>query len=192
LPMYHETGGDRESTGADTTSYFLRYHPPTGTWTETNRIGSPAGNLQSQVVQLTANDLVCFMRRGGAFGPETSGYIMRAESHDGGHQWSDAVDTQFKNPNSAIDVVKLSNGHIVLVYNDHMYKRTPLSIAISTDLGKTFAYHRDIGGGDNTFAYPYMIQTRDDKILVLYTTNNRSTIMLAEFPESAILKFEHE
>ena len=192
LPMYYETGNDRESTAADTASFFLRYNPESQTWTETNRIRSPNGNLQPQVVQLNENDLICFMRRGGGFGPTTSGYILRAESHDGGHQWSDATDTEFKNPNSAVDVVKLKNDHIVLVYNDHMYKRTPLSVAVSTDQGETFPYRRNIGGGDNTFAYPYVIQTRDGKILVLYTTNGRSTIMLAEFEESAITEYEHE
>ena len=186
LPMYHETGDDREQMGSDTTSYFLRFDPATQKWTPTNRIHSPLGNLQAQVVQLTDKDLVCFMRRGGGYGPESSGYIQRAESHDGGFQWSDASDTEFKNPNSAVDVEKLQNGHIVLVYNDHMYERTPLSIAISTDQAQTFPHRRNIGGGDNTFAYPYMIQARDGRILVLYTTNARTTIMLAEFPESAI------
>jgi len=192
LPMYYETGDDREGTAADSASYFLRYHPKTKQWTETNRIHSPNGNIQPQVVQLNENDLVCFMRRGGGFGPGTSGYVLRSESHDGGHKWSEATDTEFKNPNSALDVIRLKNGHIMLVYNDHMYKRTPLSVAISTDGAKTFAHRRDIGSGDNTFAYPYLIQTSDDKILVLYTTNNRSTIMLAEFEETAILNYEQE
>lgn len=187
LPMYHETGSDREVLAADTSSYFLRYNPPTQKWTATNRIHSKQGNLQPQVVQLTNEHLICFMRRGGGYGPTSSGYIQRAESLDGGYKWSDATDTEFKNPNSAVDVEKLQNGHLVLVYNDHMYERTPLSIAISTDQGRTFPYRRDIGGGDNSFAYPYMIQTRDGKILVLYTTNHRTSIMLAEFPESAIL-----
>lgn len=186
LPMYHETGGDREKMDADTASYFLRYHPPTQTWTATNRIHSAQGNLQPQVVQLTHNHLICFMRRGGGYGPKTSGYIQRAASHDGGHHWTHATDTEFKNPNSAIDLEKLKNGHLVLVYNNHAYERTPLSIAISTDQGKSFPYRRDIAGGENTYAYPYMIQTRDEKILVLYTTNNRTSIMLSEFHESAI------
>ncbi len=192
LPMYFETGDDRESTSAETASYFLRFNPKTKTWTETNRIRSSNGNLQPQVVQLDEKNLVCFMRRGGGFGPGTKGYIMRSESHDGGYTWSDAVDTEFRNPNSAVDVVKLKNGHIALVYNDHMYERTPLSIAISTDGAKTFPYRRNIGGGDNTFAYPYMIQTADGKLLVLYTTNNRATIMVSEFKEAAITEFEHE
>ena len=37
-----------------------------------------------------------------------------------------------------------------------------------------------------------MSRTRDEKILVLYTTNNRTSIMLAEFHEGAILDFERE
>lgn len=192
LPMYDETGDNREQTDADTMSYFLRYNPKTETWTETNRIRSPNGNLQPQVVQLNAKELICYMRRGGGFGPGTQGYILKSESHDGGLTWSEATDTSFKNPNSAIDIVKLTNDHLVLVYNDHMYKRTPLSIAISTDQGKTFPFRRDIGGGDNTFAYPYMIQTMDGKILVLYTTNNRATIVLSKFEERAITQFEHD
>ncbi len=192
LPMYHETGDDREQTAADTCSYFLRYDPKTTTWSETNRIHSSQGNLQPQVVQLSPQHLICFMRRGGGFGPTTSGYILRAESLDGGYHWSDAVNSEFKNPNSAVDVVKLSNGHLVLAYNDHMYLRTPLSIAVSVDQGRTFPHRRQIAGGDNTFAYPYMIQTRDNTILVLFTTNNRSTIMLAEFPEAAIVEYQHE
>ena len=192
LPMYYETGEDRESTGADTASFFLRYNPKTKIWTETGRIRSPNGNLQPQVVQLNENDLLCYMRRGGGFGPSTAGYILRAESHDGGRHWSDAEDTQFPNPNSAVDVLKLKNGHLMLVYNDHMYRRTPLTVAVSTDQGKTYPHRRNIGGGDNTFAYPYMIQTRDGKIQVLYTTNNRSTIMLAVFEETAITNYLDE
>jgi predicted neuraminidase len=189
LPMYHETGGDREQMGADTASYFLRYEPKTKQWSETNRIESATGNLQPQVVQVNEQELFCLMRRGGGYGPESSGYIQRSDSTDGGRTWSKAEDTEFKNPNSAVDVLKLRNSHILLVYNDHMYERTPLSLALSTDEGKTFPHRRNIGGGDNTFAYPYMIQTQDDKILVLYTTNERTTIMLAEFDESAVLDF---
>src|SRR4030042_524696 len=45
LPMYHETGEDRERTAPSTSSYFLRCTPKTGVWTETNRIKSPMGNL---------------------------------------------------------------------------------------------------------------------------------------------------
>lgn len=189
LPMYYETGEDRESTDSDTKSFFLRYNTKTQEWTETNRITSPNGNLQPQVVQLTDEKLICYMRRGGGFGPGTSGYTMYSESLDGGYTWSDAVDTEFKNPNSAVDIVKLKNGHLVMVYNDHMYNRSPLTIVVSKDGGKTWPYRRDIGGGQNTYAYPYIIQMADEKIAVLYTTNSRATIMLTVFEEEAITEF---
>jgi predicted neuraminidase len=192
LPMYHETGEDREKMDASTCSFFLRYNPKTQEWTETNRIYSELGNLQPQVAQLDENNLIAYMRRGGGYGPESSGFIQYSESKDGGYTWSQAVDTEFPNPNSAVDVVKLKNGHLVLVYNDHTYNRSPLTVAVSTDNGKTYPYRRQIGGGDNSYAYPYVIQTRDDKIRVLYTTNGRSTIMVAVFDEAAIVEWARQ
>ncbi len=192
LPMYHETGEDREKTAATTSSYFMRYNPKTKAWTETGRIKSPTGNLQAQAVQLTNDYLVAYIRRGGDFLPTTHGYMLRSESHDGGNNWSEAVETEFRNPNSAVDFIKLQNGHLLLVYNDSMNERTPLTVAVSTDGDKSYPYRRNIAGGDNTFAYPYAIQTRDGKIHIVFTTNTRTTIMHAVFEEYAIIGKEPE
>jgi predicted neuraminidase len=186
LPMYYETGEDREKTASATCSYFMRYNPKTKVWNETNRIKSPMGNLQAQGVQLTDKYLVAYLRRGGDFLPTDHGYMLRCESRDGGYTWSDAVETKFLNPNSAVDFIKLQNGHLLLVYNDNMNERTPLTVAVSTDGDKTYRYRRNIAGGDNSFAYPYAIQTRDGKIHIIYTTNSRTTIMHAVFDEYAI------
>ena len=187
LPLYYETGNDRERTASDTVSYFMRYDPKTKVWTETNRIRSPMGNLQAQVAQITDDYLVAYIRRGGNFEPTDRGYTLRAESRDGGHTWSDAVETEFRNPNAAVDFIKLKNGHLLLVYNDNMNERTPLTVAISMDNDKTYPHRRNIAGGGNTFAYPYAIQTRDEKIHIIYTTNERRTIMHAVFDEYAII-----
>lgn len=186
VPLYHETGSDTEKTASDTSSYFLRYDPKEKTWKETNRIISPTGNLQAQVVQIDPNYLIAYMRRGGDFLPTDSGYAIRSESRDGGYTWSEGTVTQFKNPNSALDLIKLKNGHLLMVYNDNMNERTPLTVVISEDNDKTWPHRRDIGGGDNTFAYPYAIQTGDEKIHIIYTQNRRTTIMQAVFNESAI------
>jgi predicted neuraminidase len=187
LPMYHETGEDRERTTSSTSSYFMRYNPKTRIWTETNRIKSSMGNLQPQVVQLTEDYLIAYIRRGGDFLPTDHGYLLRSESRDGGYNWSEAVETKFSNPNSAVDFIKLQNGHLLLVFNDNMNDRTPLTVAVSTDGDKSYPYRRNIAGGDNTFAYPYAIQTQDSKIHIIYTTNNRTTIMHAVFDEYAII-----
>ena len=191
LPIYHETGEDRERSAEDTCSYFLRYNPETHQWKETNRIHSPEGNLQPQAVQLTDTDLFCFMRRGGGYEPTTEGWMLRSSSSDGGYTWTDAERTEFPNPNSAVDLIKLHNGDLLLVYNDNMNDRTPLTVAVSKDNGKTWPFKRNIAGGDNSFAYPYAIQANDDKIYIVYTTNNRTSIMLAAFEEAAITEYEN-
>lgn len=187
LPVYHEVSFDTERSDPESASYFLRYNPETKEWSETNYIKSPMGNLQAQVVQINDDYLVAYIRRGGDYLPTTDGYMLRAESTDGGYTWSDAKQTKFKNPNSAVDFIKLQSGNLMLVFNDNMNERTPLTVAISTDNDKTYAYQRDIMTGDNTFAYPYAIQTKDGKIHVVFTTEGRTVIKRASFEESAII-----
>lgn len=187
LPVYHETGGDREEMGADTASYFLIHDPETRTWTPTERIYSKIGNLQPEPVQITDEHLIAYCRVGGNYEPSTTRYMIRAESHDGGMTWSPGEDSQFPNPNSAVSFIKLQNGNLLLAYNDNMNDRTPLTIAISEDNDKTWPHRRDIGTGNNTFAYPMAIQAKDGTIHVVYTTDARKTVMLASFREEAIL-----
>lgn len=187
LPIYHETGSDRENVGSDTSSLFLRYSPETQAWTETNRVYSPTGNLQPAVVQIDDDYLVAYCRRGGGYEPTDDGWTIRTESRDGGYTWSPGETTAFKNPNAAVDFIKLRNGHLVLVYNDNMNDRTPLTVAISTDNDETYPHRRDIGTGETTYAYPVALQTKDGKIHVIYTTAERSTVMHAVFDEKAIL-----
>jgi len=167
----------------------LRYNPSTKEWSESSRIRFRTGNLQPEVVQLSDKHLICYIRRGGDFLPTDDGYTLRSESHDGGHTWSDAVQTAFKNPTSAVAFIQLQNGHLVLVYNDNMNERTPLTVAVSTDGDKTYPHTRDILGGDNTYAYPYAIQTKDGKIHIVCTTNSRTTLLHIEFDETAITEW---
>ena len=191
LPVYIETGHDTELVGGDTASYFLRCNPNTHKWKPSSYINSPGGNLQPQVEQLTNEYLVCYMRRAGGYEPTDDGWMLRSESRDGGWTWTDAKKTKFKNPNAAVDFIKLQSGNLLLVFNDNMNDRTPLTLALSTDGDKTYAYQRDILTGDNTFAYPYAIQTRDGKIHIVYTTVERSVVMHAVLDESAILNEQY-
>ena len=72
----------------------MRYSPDTRKWTESGRITGKA-NLQPQVVQLDAQHLITYMRRAGGYLPTQHGYMLRAESHDGGQTWSKAEATAF-------------------------------------------------------------------------------------------------
>ena len=187
LGIYHETGADRENVGAKTCSLFLRFHPQTHQWTPTNRIYSRQGNLQPTPVQIDDNYLISYSRRGGGYDPTTRGWLVRSESHDGGRRWSKGKETKIPNPNAATDFIRLRNGHLLLVYNDNMNDRTPLTVAISTDNDKTYPYRINIGEGNFDFAYPVAVQAADGMIHIVYTANERTTVYHAVFDEKVVL-----
>jgi predicted neuraminidase len=186
LPVWKETGFDQELVGTDTVSFFLRYNPAAKKWTATGRYGGRIGALQPTVAQIDDAYLIAYSRRGGGYSAGTSGFIVRSESRDGGKTWAKGVDTEFPNPNAAIDLLKLHNGHLVLIYNDSPTDRTPLTVAISTDTGKSWAARKNIATGPHDYAYPFAIQTRDGKIHLVFTSEARTVINHAVFEESAI------
>jgi predicted neuraminidase len=187
LPAYHETGHDPENVGADTTSFFLRFNPAQKQWMETGHIRSLKGNLQPSPAAIIDSHLMAFCRRGGNYEPTTNGWLIRAESLDGGQTWSEGRDSHIRNPNAAVDLLKLRNGHLLLVFNDSMNDRTPLTAAISTDGGKTFLRRRNlIDDPKGDFGYPTAIQTHDGQIQVLFTSDERSVVRRAIFAEEDI------
>ena len=186
LPVWKETGYDPEVVGADTVSFFMRRDHQTKLWSETGRIHGRVGALQPAVAEIDSGYLIAYCRRGGGYGPKYQGYIVRSESHDGGNTWSPGADTNMPNPNAAVDFLKLQNGHLLLVFNDSMVSRTPLTVVVSTDGGKTYPIRRNIAEGKNEFAYPYAIQTRDGKIHIVFTSEHRTVINQSVFDESAI------
>ena len=183
LPVYHETGHDTEMVGPDSTSTFLRYSRKARRWTQTGHIRSRTGNIQPAVVQLTSQHLIAYCRRGGDYRPTKEGYIVRAESHDGGMTWSEGRNSAFPNPNSAVEFLRLASGALLLVYNDSMSSRTPLTAALSTDNDTSYPYRRNIAEGRNSFAYPIGFQAADGLIHIVYTSDGRTVINHAVFGE---------
>lgn len=187
LPIYHETGADPDRTDPDTSSLFLRFDPATRAWTESNRVFSRMGNLQAAVVELEPGHLLALCRRGGDYEPGDDGNVVRTDSTDGGRTWSPGVETEFPNPNASVELIRLRNGHLLFLYNDSHHQRTPLTAAISTDGGRTWPHRRNLAEGPGSFSYPTAIQTRDGRIHVTFTSDERTVIRRAIFPESAIL-----
>lgn len=184
LPVYRETGHDQERTASDTASFFFRMDPVQHTWTQTGYIVSSMGNLQPEAVEISPGHLIAYCRRGGSFLPTTDGWIIRSESHDGGRTWSEGVRSGFPNPNSAVSFIKLQSGALLLVYNDSMNERNPLTVALSLDNDKTWPYKRNIAADNKDYAYPMAVQAKDGKIHVAYTQDERQTVMHAEFDEA--------
>ncbi len=187
LPVYHETGHDPEKVGADSTSLFLRYQPAKRAWTRTGQIRSPKGNIQPAVVELQANHLIAYCRRGGDYDPKTIGYIVRAESSDGGLTWSEGKDSAFPNPNAAVEFLKLKSGRLLLIFNDSMTRRTPLAAAISEDQDRTWTSRRNIREGEGDFGYPSAFQARDGRIHLVFTSERRTVVNHALFDEEWVI-----
>ncbi len=188
LPVYHETGHDPEKVGADSTSLFLRHEPTKRVWTKTGPIRSPKGNIQPAVVELDDNHLIAYCRRGGDYDPKTIGYIVRAESRDGGLTWSEGKDSAFPNPNAAVEFLKLKSGRLLLIFNDSMTRRTPLAAAISEDQDRTWTSRRNIREGDGDFGYPSAFQARDGRIHLVFTSEGRTVVNHAVFDEDWVLR----
>ena len=117
----------------------------------------------------------------------TSSRIFRSDSVDGGRTWSMAYDTGLPNNNSGIDLVKMSNGNLVLVYNPrenlpNYYKgpRTPLTVAVSKDNGETFEEILVLEDKQGNYCYPAVICDDTNKIMITYTWN-RENIVYCEF-----------
>ena len=131
---------------------------------------------------------MAFSRRGGDYEPGDDGYVVRSDSYDGGKSWTQGVETTFPNPNAAVELIRLANGHLLFVYNNSMDDRSPLTCAVSTDGGMSFPYKLDLMSGEGSFAYPTALQTPDGLIHVLFTSDERTTIRHATFSEDVILK----
>ncbi len=117
----------------------------------------------------------------------TSSRIFRSDSTDGGRSWSLAYDTGLPNNNSGIDLVKMKDGKLVLVYNPrenlpNYYKgpRTPLVAAVSEDNGETFTTVRVLEDQRGDYCYPAVICNGENKIMITYTWK-RETICYVSF-----------
>ena len=185
LPVYQEFGADREFVTAETVSFCLIYDPKTSKWTRGGNIESRLGNLQPAPAEIAPGHLIAFCRRGGGYDARPDAWMVYAESTDAGSTWTkgrELVDL-FPNPNAAVDLLHLRSGHLLLIYNHSKEDRSPLSLALSTDQGRTWKTGLDIATGPHDYAYPYAIQTKDNRIHLIYTSHGRKRVNRAVFRE---------
>jgi sialidase-1 len=92
------------------------------------------------------------------------GHIAAAWSEDGGETWSAASDWGVRAPEAPSTLRRIpSTGDLMLVWNDtyvegegHGGKRSPLTLAISKDEGKTWEHKKNIETGAGAPGAPFM------------------------------------
>jgi predicted neuraminidase len=143
------------------------------------------GVEQPSVFERKDGTLVAYMRD---FSPTHR--IRMSESRDKGLTWSPIVNTEFPNPSSGVEVVRLASGNIVLVYNDCVDDpRNSLAVSMSDDEGRTWKWTRHIErtNKNRRYDYPSIIQSRDGMLHVTYSHNLR-TIRHVVFDEEWIME----
>lgn len=169
------------------------------------------GLIEPSIVELSDSRLLMIMR-----GQNKTGAFYKSYSSNGGETWSVPVpEPQLRGARQGNYLHKLKSGNIVYVWNNNLSgaefrDRTPLSIAISTDDGKTWRGYREIANYPNILydnTHPglactvgYVTQLSDGTIGVAFNTGrcwHESEISFARFAEEWLLEkgffddFEH-
>ncbi len=123
------------------------------------------GGIQPAVVRRNDGTLVAYMRENGP-----TDHIRVSESRDDGETWGEVTNSELVNPGSGLDVVRLANGHWVLIYNDQTQGRNSLAVSLSTDEGKTWKFTRHLEKHETgSYHYPAVIEGRDGLIHFVYS-----------------------
>lgn len=147
------------------TPYVDRSTDDGKTWKRSNAFPVPEkfGQIQPTLFEAKDGTIVALMRS------RNPRLICRCDSKDGGETFSPAQETTLPNPSAGIDVVKTKNGDVVLIYNPTAKLRTPISLARSTDDGKTWKQVLDLETEPGEYSYPAMIQSSAGMLEITYT-----------------------
>jgi len=168
LPVYDEIG-ER--------SLFFSLED-TMDWQYLSAIPSDPGNIQPSIIQTEDQHLLAVMRN------RSGNWLWTAESPNGGRTWSTPADAGFPNPRSAAQILKLANGHLILIFNNDPSERRQLSVALSTNNGQSWPYVKILNNQPGS-CYPSATQAPDGKIHILYTAD-RTCIRHAQLTEAWI------
>eukprot|EP01084_Bolivina_argentea_P315594 546803_1 len=199
LPMYNGPTPSTPTTCSSNFGYIMQskdtsnvFYPninTNGTWKQIS-FGNTSCLVQPNIMRLKNDkpELITFFR------DRRLEWIYSSYSNDDGDTWTQPQPTILPNNNAGIGGFVLNNGHIVLAFNPNNIAepRDPLAIAISEDNGNTWPYGRyleyhlndtnDIppipnctnSKGTDRYAYPQIIQTKDNYIHVAYTWQRRA------------------
>lgn len=83
----------------------------------------------------------------------STGLTAESISYDDGETWTDGAETEIFNSNTRLYVSKTATGRVLLVNNEPPVGRTNMTLMLSDDDGKSFAYKKLIDGR-TSLSYP--------------------------------------
>ena len=128
------------------------------------------GTIQPALWQGDDGKIHAFMRT-----TSQQGFIAHSVSHDNGLTWSPAINSGLPNPSAGVDVVKMNNGKVALIYNHLERGRNAIHLAFSHDDGQSWEDPITLEAGEKELSYPAMIEDSRGNLILTYT-HNRSKI----------------
>lgn len=205
LPMWYSVGGSSvgKQYGGDY-SVVQRSEDCGKTWTE-YRVPESERRVHMGIIELEAGHCVAFFRS------RSADWIYRSESHDYGRTWTAPTATILPNNNASIQAVKLQSGRVAIIFNNYQAsvnaddtvwpkRRYPVDVALSEDAGLTFPYRRTVEFGKGftgelnekyncACEYPCIMQSKDGRIHMAYSYQNRAFIKYLNVTEDYFLGF---
>ncbi|KQQ33331.1 hypothetical protein ASF61_09575 [Duganella sp. Leaf126] len=136
------------------------------------RIGTRIRSLQPSLASISPTEVRAWMRDNGV-----SRRVQQAISRDGGQTWNDLDATSLFNDSTALAVLRLSNGSLLMLHNREDTDgsaRSALTLSLSTD-ARNWRPLIDIvdGGAGDEFSYPAMYQVGNE-LHITYTYQRRA------------------
>ena len=157
---------------------FTYYSDDNGmTWKRSEEVSNPSGVVAQEpgVIELNDGTIMMFIRTNG-------GFQYLSYSNDKGQTWSPMIASNLPSPVSPASISRIPlTGDLLLVWNNNdgsntqiKGKRTPLTVAVSKDEGKTWRYISDIETDpDGWYCYIAIHFTKKD-VLLSYCAGSRS------------------
>ena len=115
-------------------------------------IAAPGGLIHPTLVAMGSLEFRCFMRN-----PRDPNRIHLSYSMDRGARWSRAFPTALPNPNSGLDVVRVTGTRLICAYNHSERNRYPLSLARSENGGVEWERLGDLETEPGEYSYPSLL-----------------------------------
>lgn len=132
-------------------------------WREAGRMVADGPCIQPAIIERDDGKLHALLRAG------EGGRAWECDSLDGGATWSRCVPSKLRNPNSGADMIRLSSGEVLACFNDCTLGRTPLTLALSLDEGRTWAGRHNLETEAGEYSYPTLMQASDGRVHLVYT-----------------------
>ena len=136
-------------------------------WSYTKtRITGGRSYIQPSLICLDAQNIQVLMRSCGL-----AKAVGLCRSSNAGATWDPPQSLDVTNSDSALDAVRLTDGTILMAFNDKESGRAELQLAASSDCGTTWKRLATVESEPEAaeFSYPAILQSREGNIHLLYT-----------------------